>query len=251
MQYKIDLKLCRFENALKHIASAGDAHSVEFMNLIKQNPQLFPLGLKLVVDATEKSQVLEAWGDHLYDTKSFEDAATTFLCCSSLEKALKAYRDCSNWSGVLTVAGRLKLGKSEIFQLAHELCDELQAIGKPAEAAKIALDYCADLKMGIGFLISAREWEEAMRVAFMHGSEDLTSEVKAASLECASVLGVEYEEGLEKVGKYLTRYLAVRQRRILLAAKVQSSEQHVNDFDDDTASEASSNFSGMSAYTTG
>ncbi|XP_031373116.1 elongator complex protein 1 isoform X1 [Punica granatum] len=251
MRYTIDLKLRRFENALRHIASAGDAHYNDFMNLIKKNPQLFPLGLQLIADPAKKSQVLEAWGDHLNETKCFEDAAITFLCCSNLEKALKAYRSCGNWAGVLTIASLLKLGSEEILQLAHELCEELQALGKPADAAKIALEYCRDVKLGLGLLIGAQEWEEAMRVAFMHREDDLISEVKTAALECASTLVGEYEEGLVKVGKYLARYLAVRQRRLILAAKVQSAEQSMTDLDDDTASEASSNFSGMSAYTAG
>ncbi|PON49463.1 IKI [Parasponia andersonii] len=251
MRYNIDLKLCRFEKALKHIVSAGDAYYADCMNLMKQNPQLFPLGLQLISDPAKKSQILEAWGDHLSDEKHYEDAATTYLCCTSLEKALKSYRCCGNWSGVLTVAGLLKLGREEIIQLAHELCEELQALGKPGEAAKISLEYCGDVNNGLSLLISAREWEEALRVALMHNRQDLISEVKTASLDCASALFGEYEEGLEKVGKYLARYLAVRQRRLLLAAKIQSEEQAMTDLDDDAASEASSNLSGMSAYTMG
>lgn len=251
MHYNIDLRLHRFENALKHIVSAGDAYYSDCMNLLNKNPCLFPLGLQLISDPAKRMQVLEAWGDHLSDEKCYEDAAETYLCCSSFEKALKAYRACGNWSGVLTVAGLLKLEKDEIMQLAHELCEELQALGKPGEAAKISLEYCGDVDSGISLLISARDWEEALRIAFMHMREDLISEVKNASLECASTLIGEYEEGLEKVGKYLTRYLAVRQRRLLLAAKLQSEERSMTDLDDDIVSEASSSFSGMSAYTTG
>lgn len=249
MQYNIDLKLKRYEKALKHIFSAGDAYFADCMSLMKKNPQLFPLGLQLITDHTKRSQVLEAWGDHLSDEKCFEDAATSYLCCFSLEKALKAYRAGGNWSGVLTVSGLLKLTKEEVMQLAHELCEELQALGKPGEAAKIALEYCSDVNTATSLLIMARDWEEALRVAFLHRRDDLILEVKSASLECANTLIVEYEEGLEKVGKYLTRYLAVRQRRLVLAAKMQSEEP--SDLDDDTASEASSTFSGMSAYTTG
>lgn len=251
MRYNIDLRLRRFSNALKHIFSAGDTHYEDCVNLMKKNPQLFPLGLQLITDPAKRKQVLEAWGDHLSDEKCFEDAATTYLCCSSLDKALKSYRACGNWSGVLTVAGLLKMEKDMIMQLAHELSEELQALGKPGEAAKIALEYCGDVNRGMNLLISAREWEEALRVAFMHMREDLISDVTNASLECASMLIGEYEEGLEKVGKYVARYLAVRQRRLLLAAKVQAEERSMSDLDDDIASEASSNFSGMSAYTTG
>ncbi|CAL0320659.1 unnamed protein product [Lupinus luteus] len=251
MQYNIDLRLQRFEKALRHIASAGDSYYDVCMTLVKKNPQLFPLALQLFTDPAKRMPFLEAWGDFLSDEKCFEDAATIYLSCFSLDKALKSYRAISNWSGVLRVAGLLNLGKDEVLHLANELCEELQALGKPGEAAKIALDYCDDVNNGVNLLISARDWEEALRVAFIHRREDLIKAVKSASLECASTLISEYEEGLEKVGKYLARYLAVRKRRLLLAAKLRSEERAASDVDDDAVSEASSNFSGMSAYTTG
>ncbi|CAA2978651.1 elongator complex 1 isoform X1 [Olea europaea subsp. europaea] len=251
MQYNIDLKLQRYEHALRHIISAGDAYYEDSINLMKNNPKLFPLGLQLIGDPQRRRKVLEAWGDHLSSTKCFEDAASTYLRCFCLEKALKAYRACLNWKGVLTIAGLIKLGKDEILQLAHELCEELQALGKPGDAAKISLEYCRDLNNTISLLVCARDWEEALRISFLHRRDDLISEVKNASLECASTLICEYDEGLEKVGKYLTRYLAVRQRRLLLAAKIQSDERSVSELDDEIASQASSSFSGMSAYTTG
>ncbi|KAE8670730.1 Elongator complex protein 1 [Hibiscus syriacus] len=210
MHYNIDLRLHWLEKVLKHIVSAGDVHFSDCMNLMKKNPQIFPLGLQLITDPTRRGQVLEAWGDHLSDEKCFEDAAATYLCCVNLQKALKANRECGNWSGVLTVAGLLKLEKSEVMQLAHELYEELQALGKPGDAAKIALEYCGDTNAGINLLISARDWEEALRVAFLYSREDLVSV-----------------------------------RRLLLAAKLQSEERSINDLDDDTTSEASSTFSGM------
>lgn len=251
MKYNIDLKLKRYHEALRHIVMAGENYYADCMNLMKNNPELFPLGLQLITDATKRRQVLESWADHLSNIKAFEDAASTYLCCNCLEKALKAYRASGNWSGVLTVAGLIKLGKEEVMQLAHELCEELQALGKPVESSKVALEYCGDVNRGVNLLVSAREWEEALRVAFMYRRDDLVSEVRDASLECASAVIDDYKEGLEKVGKYLARYLAVRQRRLLLAAKLQSDGHSVNDFDDDTASETSSSFSGMSAYSTG
>ncbi|KAF6163588.1 hypothetical protein GIB67_022153 [Kingdonia uniflora] len=250
MQYTIDLRLKRYESALRHIVSAGNDFYEDCMNLIKSNPQLFPLGVQLFTDPSKRNQVLEAWGDHLDGEKYFEEAARTYLCCSSLEKALKSYRACGNWKGVLTVAALLKLAKEDILQLANELCEELQALGKPAEAAKIALEYCGDVASGIGFFVNAREWEEAIRVGLMHIRDDLISDVQNASVECAVSSIGEYEEGLEKVGKYLARYLAVRQRRLVLAAKLQSEESLIDDVLDDS-SETSSSFSEMSAYTMG
>lgn len=251
MQYKIDLRLRRYEKALKHIVSAGEPYYPECMALLKDQSQLFPLGLQLFTDPCKRKQIYEAWGDNLMDQKCFEEAAATFLCCSSFEKALRAYRAGGFWGRLLTVTGLHNLGKEEVLKLAHELCEELQALGKPGDAAKIALEYCGDVNAAVGLLITAREWEEALRIAFVHRRDDLIAEVKNASVECAGALVNEYEEGLEKIGKYLARYLAVRQRRLLLAAKLRSEEHSLNDIDDDTVSETSSNLSGMSAYTTG
>ncbi|KAF3331653.1 elongator complex protein 1 [Carex littledalei] len=251
MRYTIDLRLHRNESALKNIFSAGDTYWDNFMKLLNANPSLFPLGLQLVTGPDKRGEVLEAWGDHLYEEKSFEDAATTYLCCKLYNKSMKAYRECGDWRGVFTVAGLMQLQKPQVVSLASELCEEFQAMGKPGEAAKVSLEYCNDVEKGVGYFIMAREWEEALRVAYLHGREELVGEVREAALECGSSLVSEYEEGSVKLGKYVARYLAVRQRRLVLAAKIRLEEEGVvNAGDDDTASYISTTFSEMSAYTT-
>ncbi|XP_042416430.1 elongator complex protein 1-like isoform X2 [Zingiber officinale] len=249
MRYTIDLRLHRYESALKHIVSAGDDYYEDCMNLLKNNPELFPIGLQLISDHVKRSQILEAWGDHLNAEKQLQDAAMIYLCCSSLHKALKAYRACADWKGVFTVAGLLKLGDKEVLLLANDLCEEIQALGKPAESAKIALEYLKDISRAVDYLIMAREWEEALRISHMQEDQDLDSPLRDACIECATALTSEYNEGLEKVGKYCARYLAVRQRRIMLAAKIQAEDRLASDVDYDTLSETSSTFSNMSAYT--
>ncbi|PKA61888.1 Elongator complex protein 1 [Apostasia shenzhenica] len=249
MRYKIDLRLQRFESALKHIFSAGEGYHDECMNLIKNNPQLFPIGLELFACNFIRNEIMEAWGDHLHDEKCFQDAAAAFLSCSSFQKALKAYHGCGDWKGMLTVGSLMGLGKDNLFQLANELSEEFQALGKPAEAAKISLEYCNDVGRGVGCYIMAREWEEALRISYLHEREDLTSNVADAASECASALMSEYRESSEKVGKYLARYLAVRQRRIILASKIHSEDNLMKDIDYDSVSEISSSLSEMSAYT--
>jgi elongator complex protein 1 len=251
MRYTIDLRLGRNESALKNIFSVGDAYWDNFMKLLSSNPSLFPLGLELVTNSDKRQEVLEAWGGYLYEDKSFEQAATTYLCCKLYNKSMKAYRDCGDWRGVFTVAGLMQLQKPQVVSLGTELCEEFQAMGKPGEAARVSLEYCNDIEKGVGYFIVAREWEEALRIAYLHGREDLVGEVREAALECGSSSLSEYEEGSVKLGKYVARYLAVRQRRLVLAAKIRSEEDGVvNAGDDDTASEISTSFSEMSAYTT-
>ena len=249
MKHRIDMKLGKYESALRHIIDAGEDHHEEAMKLMQSNPELFPLGLDLISSPIKRKQVLEAWGDHLQNVKSFDSAATAYLCCFCYEKALKAYQAGGDWKGVLTVAGLLKYSRPKVAQLAAELCEELQAVGKAAAAAQIALEYCSDVAGCVGYLVTAREWEEALRIGYLHEREDLLAEVSMAAAECCRSLVGEYDEGSEKVGKYVARYLAVRQRRLLLAAKLNLEDKAADDFDDDAISETSSAFSGMSAYT--
>lgn len=249
MRYTIDLRLGRYESALRNVVSAGNEYHEDCMKLLNSNPQLFPLALQLFNEPDKRNEILEAWGDHLSEEKCFGDAALTYQCCSSYQKSLKAYRACGDWKGVFTVAGLLELEKEEITQLAHELCDEFQALGKPGDAARVALEYCSDAERGVNYYIMAREWEEALRVAYMLTRHDLVGTVRDAASECAVSLISEYQEGLLKVGKYVARYLAVRQRRLSLAAKLQSEDRFM-DVEDDSISEVSTSFSEMSAYTT-
>lgn len=85
----------------------------------------------------------------------------------------------------------------------------------------------------------------------MYRNDDLIVEVKNVFFECVGILVNEYEEGLEKIGKYLVRYLVVRQRRLLFVVKFWFEEYFMNDIDDDSILEISSNFSGMSVYIIG
>ncbi|KAG0592545.1 hypothetical protein KC19_1G261600 [Ceratodon purpureus] len=251
MQYKIDVRLGHYESALQNLAQGGETNFNECLQLMMDHAELFPLGLHIFRESNKRVDILEAWGDHLVQQEKFEDAAAAYCSCNKLQKALNSYRSGGLWRGVMTIAGQLNLPRSELVSLASELGEELQAMGRPAEAACVALEYTHDIDSGVRLLLEAREWMEAVRVASLYSREDLTTSlIEPAALECASALIEEFTEGLEKVRKYLVRYQTVRQRRVSLAAKLKAEEDGEWP-DDDTVSEASSHLSSMSAYTHG
>lgn len=51
-------------------------------------------------------------------------------------------------------------------KLAAELVDGLSSMGNLAGAATVAVQYLADLDNGVSLLTQAREWREALRVAY-------------------------------------------------------------------------------------
>lgn len=258
MCYTIDLRLGRYESALKHIVAAGDEHFPECLNLVSKNPKLFPLALQ-IVEQDHRKEVLAAWGDHLLAEENFIDAAAAFSAAGRPERVLAAYRAGGHWEGVLSVVGHLQLTKGARQQLAHEVCEELQLMGRPGEAAIVAREYLHDVDLSVMLLVDARDWKEAVRLSILHDRVDLLAKVETAALESANWHVTELEEGVEKIGKYYTRYLAVRQRRLALQARLkeQQSENDVNDATsdvNDAASDTSSSISGitgMSIYTQG
>lgn len=241
----------RYESALRNLALGGEPNFSECLQLIVDHAELFPLGLQMFKEPGNRAAILEVWGDHLLEQEKFEDAAAAYCSCNRLEKAMGAYRSGGLWQGVMTMAGQLHLSREETAALASDLGEELQAMGRPADAACVALEYNNDVDSGVRLLLEAREWMEAVRVSSLHARNMLIgSLVEPAALECASALIEEFTEGLEKVRKYHVRYQTVRQRRLSLAAKLKAEEDGEWP-DDDTISEASSHVSGMSAYTHG
>ncbi len=62
--------------------------------------------------------------------------------------------------------GRLGWQEAQVKRLAAELVDGLSSMGNLAGAATVAVQYLADLDNGVSLLTQAREWREALRVAY-------------------------------------------------------------------------------------
>ncbi|KAL2642617.1 hypothetical protein R1flu_010204 [Riccia fluitans] len=258
MRYTIDCRLGRYESAMRNCVQMGEDHFENCVKLMRANPTLFPTGLQLYKDQEKKNQILDAWGDYLLDEKKFDDAGATFCACSRFERALDSYRLGGQWEHVMVMAGRLGKSASDIRELAVELRDELEAMGRPKEAARIALDYLEDVEGSMRLLLDAQEWAEVARLGYLKNQQQLIeTQLQPAVLECATTQLRELSDSVEKVGKYLARFLALHQRRMLLSARLRTDKEGEEGVDFDASSDislASSNasgLSGLSAYTRG
>lgn len=54
----------------------------------------------------------------------------------------------------------------QVRKLAAELVESLSSMGNLAGAATVAVQYLADVDNGVSLLTQAREWREALRVAY-------------------------------------------------------------------------------------
>ena len=73
-----------------------------------------------------------------------------------------------NWQQQCGVGytGRMGWQEGQVKRLAAELVDNLSSMGNLAAAATVAIQYLADVDNGVTLLTQAREWREALRVAY-------------------------------------------------------------------------------------
>lgn len=178
-----------------------------------------------------------------------------FLAGGHLERALAAYRHGGAWRAMFCVAGRLGYDVSATRALAREVAEELQALGRPSDAGHVALEYLSDVDSGVRLLTEAGAWSEAVRIAYSKERGELVNDViLGAAVTSARGHVADLQEGQEKVGKYLARFQAVRQRRLQLATRVGPTGA-ADVMDEDGASVASTAtstaMSGFSAYSHG
>eukprot|EP00850_Spirogloea_muscicola_P009586 SM000054S18072 [mRNA] locus=s54:234481:239381:+ [translate_table: standard] len=269
MRAAIDRRLGRMESALRNLAQAGSDHLETCLQLLRDHPRLFPAAIAIFAassgrteqaggsssDAMSRQRVLQEWGQHLQEAEQFREAAGAFVAAGLPDSALATCRAGGLWRGAMLLASRLQMPLDELRELRSGLLKELLHMGKHEEAARMAMEYCDDKVGTVELLVQVHHWEEAARVACVHGLDEVMDGIiRDNAVERAHDLCRSCVEAVEKVGRYVVQFQALRQRRRLLAEKlveVQGSRGGDDGMADDSASESGSSVSNLSLYTHG
>lgn len=73
----------------------------------------------------------------------------------------------------MVLSARLNQPAAQQQALARELAEQLQASGSGAEAAQLLVQYLGDVDGAVAALVAAKEWREALRVAYAASRADL------------------------------------------------------------------------------
>jgi hypothetical protein len=205
-RHAIDTHLRRFDRALAHLAAAGPAHFPAALKLAadkgllrqliglmqEQQREAAAAGAPGQQQAQEQQQqeegpvpplqrpgaagaaarlaaALAAHAAALRASRRYEDAAVAFLAAGAPGDALAAYSEGGHWKMALALAGRLGWGAPRVQGLARELAGALAASGQGADAAAVLREYVRDVDGAVAALAGAREWREALRVAYAEG----------------------------------------------------------------------------------
>lgn len=77
----------------------------------------------------------------------------------------------------MVLAARLGYSLQQQQLLARELSEQLQASGSGGDAAQLLVAYLGDVDGGVSALVTAKEWREALRVAYAADRSDLVDTI--------------------------------------------------------------------------
>ncbi|KAK2076905.1 hypothetical protein QBZ16_005133 [Prototheca wickerhamii] len=240
------LRLCDGEGEEGGRDTSAGAAAGETLALNGQEPgRASRLAALRTATLARHAESLAAQGRH-------EDAGLAFIAAGDPASALAAYRQGGCWQQALAVAPRAGVAGPEATRsLALELADELAEARRPAEAARLRVEFARDVDGAVALLAAGGEWREGLRLAEAHARPDLVRRVLApAAAVRASEALADARENAERVAKYRERLRHLSARRRALAAALEDDDEAADEDAvlDDALSTISTAVSGLSVY---
>eukprot|EP00536_Pseudo-nitzschia_multiseries_P004484 jgi/Psemu1/253661/estExt_Genewise1Plus.C_740091 len=193
-RYEVDMRLKRFDLALKHLHASNTGNEVlDYCMKLINDHKLHKLALELFRSDTDKTKaVLMALGQSLMQQNRPSTALSVYLSTEppDIDGAMRAARSARDWKcyfSLLESRSNEDSGDQEEFriekrrQAAREIADEIKASTFASQsvrqanldASRLLLDYGDDLLGAVDCLATAHCWSEAYRVATLHSRRDL------------------------------------------------------------------------------
>ena len=246
-RFEVDVKLKRYESALRHLVSSGEnkdteKHLQECLKFIEEH-KLHSLGLELFSqDSSFTCTIMASLGEFLISERKFEEALTVFLSSEpkNLGGAKRAAKACGDWRAYFSCCGELgeSIDSDQVTTIAESITSKMgtpnQQKDQFASAARILLDYGQDVAYAMDMFISGRMWFEGTRISRLHDRPDLAKKCVDAA---ASYTNTCIEDLAERASTFETandkysEVIVLRREAIKEAEETGISDQH-----DDSAS---------------
>lgn len=186
-KYSIDMKLQRFDRALRHLHASGESKYQDCVALCHEHG-LYEIGLTLFRnDTLIRPGLLQGYGKHLQSTRRYLEAAAVFIQNGEFKSACESYRSGGHWQLSASAAWQCeKLSLEEKLALLESLVEELVDGGRVREAAQVRASHLGDTCGAVELLCESEEWEAAFEVAGIHSARESSiskSEVSSSALK--------------------------------------------------------------------
>ncbi|KAJ1675513.1 putative elongator complex protein 1 [Spiromyces aspiralis] len=160
-------------------------------------------------------------GQRMEARKWYADAGAAYLLGNDIRSAVEAFRLAGMWRQALTLATRhrSKFGSQTVLDLADSVASILHDRRQFLEAAQVLLDYTPDHERAVDYLIEGWHWQEALRVIYHRGRDDLIETTLIPGLqEAYSNMLADFEEATTALNEKLRRLKELRAKPALMSA---------------------------------
>ncbi|KAI9245023.1 IKI3 family-domain-containing protein [Sporodiniella umbellata] len=248
-RYKIDDHLKRYEKALRNLSQAGDEHFDELLQYMKSHDLYLTAIEEYANRPTQKTTILNAYGDHLSFRTSYEDAGIVYTTAGNKTQAMESYRMAGCWREAFSIAKQLKYSEEEVHALAYDMIEYLKEKRRFQEAASVAKDYAADIEETVDCLLKGSLWKEAERVSYTFNREDLIeTSVKSGLVEGLTQVEEDINEMSSQFHKQKARLTELRTKKA--EQKIENPMANDESLDNiDMFSDTTSMYSQFTRYT--
>ncbi|KAF7289209.1 polymerase II transcription elongation factor [Mycena indigotica] len=242
-RFRIDDYLKRPERALRHIHLAGADRFEEAVSYIEKH-RLHELAISIWKGTdqynascpspffpwlTFRQKVLEVYGDWLFERRDFRQAASIYIQGNALSKAMVAQEKGLDWQELFDLASQTGVSEEDVVAMGYRVAEDLVSKKRPAEAARVLLDYAQDTREAVIALAQGNLFSEARRIATLHDSPELLVDViHPAALDSRTQISEELDEMKEQLRKQLNRIRELRVKKLEEPDAFYGAEDDVN-----------------------
>ncbi|KAF8911562.1 IkappaB kinase complex IKAP component [Gymnopilus junonius] len=213
-RFRIDDHLKRYEKALKNLSLAGPERFEEAVTYVERH-RLYEAALSIWKGSEQYENMLDIYGDWLFERREFRQAATVFVEAKKSEKAMTSYEKALEWRELFDVAQLNSMSEEDTIAMAYRVAEELSSKKRYPEAARVLLDYAQDVREAVIALVQDNAFSEACRIiGFYSLSELLEDIIYPASLETRAQIAEDLGEMKEQIRKQVARLRELRIKKV-------------------------------------
>ncbi|KAH9042892.1 IkappaB kinase complex IKAP component [Lactarius deliciosus] len=212
-RFRIDDHLKRYKSALRNLSLAGPERFSEVKAYVEKH-QLYEIALEIFGESDQLRDILDIYGDWLFERREFGQSALVFLDAEQPQKVLAAYEKAHSWRELFEFAQLQKIEPEDIVAMAYRVAEDLTSKKRYTEASQVLLCYAEDVREAVIALVQGNQFSEARRILCMGLPELLEEIIDPAVLEARAQITEDLIEMREQLQKQVARLRELRIKKL-------------------------------------
>ncbi|KAJ6593195.1 Elongator complex protein 1 [Mycena capillaripes] len=213
-RFRIDDHLKRHDRALRNLSLAGPSYFTEALAYIEQH-RLYELAISIWKGTEQYNNILEVYGDWLFERRDFRQAGSVFVQAGAFSKAIVAHEKSLDWQELFDLAGRTGVSPDDVTAMSYRVAEDLASKKRYSDAGRVLLDYAKDVRETVIVLVQGNCFSEARRIVTLTDSQTLLTDIiYPGALESRAQISENIDEMREQLRKQLQRIRELRIKKV-------------------------------------